>query len=254
MKLENTAFDYDKFGQAYSGQRQTDGQIAKYVWNALGNAQTILNVGAGAGSYEPDDKYVVAVEPSVVMRRQRTKNGKVPAINAKAESLPFDDLSFDASMALLTVHHWKDMNKGLVELRRVTKGPIVIMTFDPNELDKFWNVNYFPALIEVEKSRYPPVDFIQNSLSGNCEILPIPVPFDCIDGFQEAFYGRPEAFLEKKVRSSQSAWSFLPDALEEKYVNTLRDDLKNGEWDKKFGHFRKEPFFIGALKLIISKK
>jgi len=253
MKIKNPAFDYDKLGQKYSGYRQTDPRIAEYVYDALKDAKTILNVGAGAGSYEPPDKYVVAVEPSIVMRSQRIQNGKLPAINAKADNLPFDDNSFDASMAMVTIHHWPDIDKGLKELRRVTKGQVVIMSFDPEKLDNFWNVNYFPELIEVEKARYPTIEFIKNSLGGNCEVVSIPIPIDCVDGFQEAFYGRPEAFLEKEVRLSQSAWGFLPVGLEDKLVQSLQDDLTSGEWDKKYGHYRTQPTFTCALRLVISK-
>ncbi len=253
MKIENPAFDYDTHGQKYSGYRQTDPRIAECVTKALADAKTILNVGAGAGSYEPTDRYVVAVEPSVVMRTQRIKNGKTPAINAKADHLPFDDNAFDASMAMVTVHHWPDINKGLKELRRVTKNQVVIMTFDPTRLDNFWNATYFPELIEVEKARYPTIDLIKASLGGTCDIVPIPIPLDCVDGFQEAFYGRPEAFLEKEVRLSQSAWGFLPAGLEDKLVKALADDLKSGEWDKKYGHFRSAPTFTCALRLIVSR-
>ena len=178
MKLDDPAFDYDKYGQKYSATRQTDPRIAEYVFSALEDAKTILNVGAGTGSYEPTDRYVLAVEPSATMRAQRIKNIKVPAINANAENLPFDDNSFDASMAMLTVHHWPDMDKGLKELRRVTKNQILVMTFDPNELDNFWNSYYFLELIEVEKKRYPLINSIINSLGGNCEIIPIPIPLD----------------------------------------------------------------------------
>jgi len=252
MEIKNPAFNYDKFGQQYAHHRQTDPRIAAYVHDALADAKTILNVGAGAGSYEPTDKYVVAVEPSIVMRAQRINNGKTPAIIGIADALPFDDNAFDASMAMVTVHHWPDINKGLKELRRVTKHQVIIMTFDPDALDNFWNAHYFPELIAVEKARYPTVEFITNSLGGNCEVKSIPIPLDCIDGFQEAFYGRPEAFLEKQVRLSQSAWGFLPDGVEERIVQTLADDLQSGNWDKKFGHFRTQPTFTCALRLIIA--
>ncbi len=253
MKIENPAFDYDKLGQKYSGHRQTDPRIAEYVFEELKDAKTVLNVGAGAGSYEPTTKYVVAVEPSFVMRSQRIQNGKLPAINAKADNLPFDDNSFDASMAMVTIHHWPDIDKGLKELRRVTKGQVIIMTFDPEHLDDFWNANYFPELIEVEKARYPSIDSIKNSLGGNCKVVPIPIPLDCMDGFQEAFYGRPEAFLDKEIRLAQSAWGFLPIGLEDKLVQFLYDDLRSGEWDKKYGHFRTQPTFTCALRLLICK-
>lgn len=252
MKIENPAFNYDKLGQKYSGYRQTEPKIAAYVNKALGNAQTVLNVGAGAGSYEPSDRYVIAVEPSIVMRQQRLANKKNPAIDAKGDSLPFDDNSFDATMAMITIHHWPDIDKGLKELRRVTKEQVIIMTFDPDALDNFWNANYFPELIAVEKARFPSIEFIKNSLGGNCEVIEIPIPLDCVDGFQEAFYGRPEAFLEKEVRLSQSAWGFLSEEVQNRLVKNLENDLKSGEWDKKYGHYRKEPFFTCALRLLIS--
>lgn len=253
IKIDNPAFDYDRHGQKYSGHRQTDPRIAQYVNLALADAQTVLNVGAGAGSYEPEDKYVVAVEPSAVMRGQRLQNRKVPAINAKADQLPFDDDSFDASMAMVTVHHWPDIAKGLQEMRRVTRGPLILMTFDPDALDNFWNAGYFPELIAVEKARYPAIGFLKNCLGEDGEIVAVPVPLDCSDGFQEAFYGRPEAFLQREVRAAQSAWGFLPEGLEDVLVKRLEDDLKSGGWDRKFGHFRAEPNFTGALRLLISK-
>jgi len=255
MQIDNPAFDYDKGGKKYSAVRQTDPGIAKYINEAIGNAKTVLNVGAGAGSYEPHDRYIVAVEPSAVMRSQRKAQSKVPAIIGSADALPFDDISFDASMAMLTVHHWQETNnsmeKGLKELQRVTKDKIIIMTFDPDALDDFWNVNYFPELIEIERKRYPKINFITDFFKDNCEVQKIPIPLDCADGFQEAYYGRPEKFLEKEVRESQSAWGFLKEEIEDKYVKTLSDELKSGEWDRKFGEHRNMPEFIGALRIIV---
>lgn len=253
MNIPNPAFNYDQLGQSYSGYRRTDPRIAAYVYAALGNAKTVLNVGAGAGSYEPENRYVVALEPSAVMRAQRKANGKIPAIIGTADSLPFDEDSFDASMAMVTIHHWPDIQKGLQQLRRVTKEQVLIMTFDPEALDNFWNVHYFPELIEVEKARYPTIDFITDTLGGNCDVQSIPIPLDCVDGFQEAFYGRPEAFLEKEVRLAQSAWGFLPEGMEEQLVKRLADDLSSGEWDKRYGHFRIQPSFTCALRLIIAR-
>ncbi len=253
MKIDNPAFDYDRFGQKYSGQRRTDPRIAAYVMAALGDAQTILNVGAGAGSYEPEDRYVVAVEPSATMRAQRMANQKVPAINAKADALPFDEGAFDATMAMVTVHHWPDMVKGLKELRRVTKNQVVIMTFDPDALDLFWNARYFPELIAVEKSRYPTLDFICQALGGQSEVVPVPIPLDCVDGFQEAYYGRPEAFLQKEVRMSQSAWGFLSPEVEARLVQNLADELASGAWDRKYSHYRTQPTFTCALRLVIAR-
>lgn len=253
MQISNPAFNYDAHGHQYAGHRRTDPRIEAYVHKALGAAQTILNVGAGAGSYEPADRYVVAVEPSAVMRAQRLERGKVPAINAKADHLPFDDGSFDACMAMVTVHHWPDIEKGLAELRRVTRGPVVVMSFDPDALEVFWNAQYFPELIAVERARYPTIQRITAALGGQTEVIPVPIPLDCVDGFQEAFYGRPEAFLEPQVRKAQSAWGFLPEGLEEILAGRLAEELASGEWDRKFGHFRTEPFFTGALRLVVSR-
>ena len=254
MEITNPAFNYNSLKHSYSAQRTTDPRIETYVHNALGNAQTIINVGAGAGSYEPADKYVIAVEPSANMRAQRLLNNKVPAINEKAENLSFDDNSFDASMAIITIHHWLDLEKGLKEMRRVTKGNVVIMTFDPDALNEFWNAEYFPQLIEVERKRYPGIEKIIKHLGGTCEVQKIPIPLDCKDGFQEAFYGRPKAFLDKNVRLMQSAWGFLDDDLEDQLVKRLADELKSGYWDEKYGKYRTQESFTGALRLIVSKK
>lgn len=252
VEIENPAFNYDKSGQNYSSQRQTDERIAQYVYAELEGVHTVLNVGAGAGSYEPSNAYVVAIEPSHSMRQERLLQNKVPALNAKADNLPFDNDSFEASMAMVTIHHWPDIEKGLLELKRVTKGKVLIMTFDPNKLDSFWTKAYFPELIEVEKVRYPTLDFVKNCLGGSCKEISIPVPLDCKDGFQEAFYGRPEAFLEKQVRQSQSAWGFISDSTQTKLVERLKTDLENGHWDAKYGHFRKQKSLNCALTLIVS--
>jgi SAM-dependent methyltransferase len=252
MKIENPAFNYDVPGIEYASYRQTDPHIFAHILTALGDAQTVLNVGAGAGSYEPTDRYVVAVEPSGAMRSQRQSKNKVPAVIAYADNLPFDDNAFDASTAFVTVHLCPDMDKGLKELKRVTKNKVIIMTFDPEALDEFWNAKYFPEVIEVEKKRYPTIDFIKTALGGHCEVQKIPIPLNCIDGFQEAFYGRPEAFLNKQVRQSQSAWGFIAPALEEKYVKDFAEELASGEWDRKYGHYRTQESFTCALRLIVA--
>jgi len=252
MIITNPAFDYDQFGHQYASQRQTDPHIAAYVHAALAGAQTVLNVGAGAGSYEPQDRYVVALEPSAAMRAQRAAAGKTPALIGRADALPFDDQAFDASMALVTVHHWPDMQRGLRELRRVTKGPVVIMTFDPAALPEFWNAAYFPEVIAVEQQRYPTLDFLTAALGGQCQVQAIPIPLACVDGFQEAYYGRPEAFLNPVVRRAQSAWGFVAEATQQELVQRLATDLASGEWDRQYGQLRTQPFFTGALRLLIS--
>ena len=156
-------------------------------------------------------------------------------------------------MAMVTVHHWPDIERGLREVRRVTKGAVIIMTFDPEALDNFWNAYYFPDLIEVEKARYPTIERIVQALGGSCDVIPIPIPLDCVDGFQEAFYGRPEAFLHQDVRRAQSAWGFLAEGVEDRLVQALASELKSGEWDRKYGHFRTMPSFTCALRLVIAR-
>ena len=200
-------FDYERYGHGYTAQRRTDPRIAALVHQALGDAQTVLNVGAGAGSYEPEDREVLAVEPSPAMRAQRPAH-LAPAIDAVAEALPFDDDSVDAAMAMITVHQWPDAAKGLGELRRVARGPVVVLTFDGEALDHFWLADYIPELLEHERRRMPLIEAICAALGPETEVQPVPVPFNCLDGFSEAFYGRPERLLDDEVRRAQSFWGF----------------------------------------------
>jgi SAM-dependent methyltransferase len=229
--------DYAAVGGTYSRHRRTDPRIAALVWEALGDAETVINVGAGAGSYEPEDRYVVAVEPSAAMRAQR----RTPAVDATAEALPFDDDSFDAAMAMVTIHQWSDVDRGLRELRRVARGPVVILTFDGEAVPRFWLNDYAPDVLALEASRYPPLD----SLGGR--VLEVPIPFDCVDGFAEAFYGRPEALLDPEVRRAQSAWGLA--GVDD--VPALREALASGEWDSRHGHLRTQPEFVGSLRLVV---
>jgi len=243
--------DYDRQGEGYARLRRTDPRIAARVHQMLGGARTVLNVGAGAGSYEPLDRYVLAVEPSETMRTQRPKH-LVPAIHGIAEQLPLDDQSVDASMAIVTVHQWRDLAQGLRELRRVTRGPIVVLTFDGDALDRYWLADFAPELISVERRRYPAIQTISKGLGGVTLVQVIPIPIDCVDGFTEAYYARPEAFLDSSVRRSQSAWSFVAEKDQSRIVQSLRDDLTSGAWDRKYGDWRTKPHFEGSLRLIVS--
>jgi len=252
MEIKNPSFNYDQLGHCYSTYRQTDLRIAAYVEKALGSAKTVLNVGAGSGSYEPEDRYVLAVEPSVTMRAQR-KSGRVPALIGKADALPFDDHSFDAVMAMITLHHWPDLIKGLMELKRVAREKVIIMTCDPDALTGYWSAEYFPELLEVERKRFPKIETITQVLGGTSEVEKIAIPSDCVDGFIEAFYARPEALLDKDIRRSQSSWDFLDKGMEEVLVKRLSDDLASGGWDKKYGAHRCMPYFEGSLTLIVTK-
>jgi SAM-dependent methyltransferase len=253
MDIADPAFDYDREKVGYAVRRQTDPRIARHIQAALGDARTVLNVGAGTGSYEPTDRYVVSIEPSAEMRAQRAGLGRHPAVSARADRLPFDEGAFDAAMALLTVHHWPDLETGLAEVRRVTLGPVVVMTYDGDQLDVFWNARYFPEVIEVERRRYPKLDRLAAALGGNVEIRTVPIPLDCVDGFQEAFYGRPEAFLDPEVRRAQSAWGFVDQPTQQRLIASLEADLQSGRWDELYGKHRTMPEFHGALRLVIGR-
>ena len=245
-------FDYEAHGAGYARQRRSDPRIAAFILAALGEARTILNVGAGAGSYEPADRHVLAVEPSRVMRSQRPPTA-VPAVEAFAEELPFDDASFEAAMAINTVHQWSDLGAGLRELRRVTRGPVVVMTTDAPALSGWWLNDYAPEVIAAEQKRCLPVTTIAAGLGGETDIITVPIPFDCTDGFTEAFYGRPERLLDTAVRRAQSSWSFAGPGVEERFVEHLSSDLASGRWEERYGHLRAQPTFAGSLRLVVSR-
>jgi SAM-dependent methyltransferase len=244
--------DYRTIGAGYVNYRQPEPLIAGQIHRALGEALTVLNVGAGAGSYEPMDRNVTAVEPSVSMRAQRPP-GLPAAIDAVAENLPFPDKSFDAGMATFTIHQWPDLEAGLSELRRVTRGPVVILTCDPDEVESFWLSSYAPQVLKTEAIRYPSMGSITAILGGCVEVLPVLIPLHCRDGFNEAYYGRPERLLEDGARLACSAWSFVDQATSGDNLRHLRRELADGTWDKKYGHLRTQPEYDGSLRLIVSR-
>ena len=242
--------DYGRIGTGYAQYRKPDRRIEALIARALGDARTVLNVGAGAGSYEPLDRDVTAVEPSSTMRAQRPPE-RVRALDASAESLPFEDASFDAAMATFTVHQWADLTRGLAELRRVARGPVVVMTCDPEALDRFWLSEYAPEVIATEARRYPSIVPILTALGARSEVDVVPIPLDCTDGFGEAYYGRPEALLDPGARLACSAWSFVGPEVEARFETALRADLASGAWDARHGHLRAQPTFAGSLRLVI---
>jgi SAM-dependent methyltransferase len=242
--------DYERQPE-YGRRRRTDPRIEALVHDALGAAETVVNVGAGAGSYEPADRHVIAIEPSRSMRSQRPA-GKAPAIDGVAERLPLDDDSVDAAMAMITIHQWTDCEAGLRELRRVARDRVVLLVFDGDAADRFWLAEYAPELIAAEQRRDPKIDWICEVLGG-AVVHEVPVPIDCVDGFTEAFYARPEAFLDPAVRGAQSAWSFVSEAEVEGPVSRLAADLASGEWDRRFGALRTQPEFVGSLRLIVAR-
>ncbi len=245
--------DYGRIGRGYANVRQPDPRIEAIVWAALGDAESVINVGAGAGSYEPRDRDVTAVEPSASMRAERPAD-RVPAIDATAERLPFADDTFDAAMASVTIHQWPDPEAGLREMRRVARGPVVILTFAPQVPEPWWQPEYVPELFEIEARRMPDLEWVAGVLGGQVETHVVPVPSDCIDGFGQAFFARPELTLDADVRRAMSAWSFVDPAVEQRYVSELSADLASGAWDERWGRFRDLAEFDVGLRLIVGRR
>jgi len=238
--------DYEQHGRTYAQHRRGDPRIAARIHAALGDARTVLNVGAGTGSYEPDDRWVLAVEPSETMRAQRPA-----AIAAHAEALPFDDDSVDGAMACVTIHHWEPPEAGLAELRRVARGPVVIFTFELDHLPA-WQQEFLCQGVAKERPRFPAIDHIATVLGGRTRVERIPTPGDCIDGFFEAFWRRPEMLLDPEIRASQSMWALLEPGEEQRMADRLAAALHSGDWDAAHGHLRTQENFDGALRLVIS--
>ena len=203
---------YDTIGVNYADLRKPDPRIERVIAEALGSAKTVLNVGAGTGSYEPADREVTAVEPSAEMIRQRRHTAAARVVQGYAEDLPFDDKTFDAAMAVLTVHHWTDKAKGMQEMRRVTRGPVVILTFDPAH-PGFWLADYVPELAALDDTQMPQMTDYEIWL-GPVEITAVPVPHDCADGFLYAYWRRPAAYLDPRIRAAMSSFWALGDVSE----------------------------------------
>jgi hypothetical protein len=241
--------DYGTIGTSYSDYRRPDARIAALIEQGLGGARTVVNVGAGAGSYESQAFETTAVEPSASMRAQRPAHLS-PAIDAVAEALPFPDDSFDAAMTTFSVHQWSQLKAGLREMRRVARGPVLVLTCDPELVRDFWLYEYAPLVLDTEARRYPAIEEITATLGGNSEVIPVPIPADCTDGFNEAYYARPERLLDPAARKSCSAWSFVDAPVAEQYTRTLREAIESGAWDERHGHLRQQPQLNGSLVLI----
>jgi hypothetical protein len=243
--------DYGVIARSYTDHRIPEPRIARTVHGALGGARTVLNVGAGAGSYEPADREVTAVEPSASMRAARAGHLSA-AVDAVAEDLPFADGAFDAAMTTFSVHQWGDLAAGLAEVRRVTAGPVAVLTCDPDLVRDFWLYGYAPEVLDTEARRYPSLNALAEGLGGKVRTIPVPIPLDCSDGFNEAYYGRPERLLEEGARLSCSAWSFVGGEVERRFVEHLSRDLADGAWDLRHGRLRELPELVGSLVLVVS--
>ena len=217
---------YDTIGCGYPATRHTEPRIAARIWAALGDARTLLNVGAGSGSYEPPDRQVTAVEPSAVMRAHRPA-GAASCVAASADRLPFGDQSFDAAMAVLSDHHWPDPVAGLREMQRVARR-VVVFQFDTGRPDRFWLTrDYLPEFAQLNRGR---PDLQERAQAIGARIEPVGVPWDCADGFFHAFWRRPEAYLQSDVRRGTSVWARLGPEAEQRALRSLGDDLASGRW------------------------
>ncbi len=238
---------YDQVSADYRAHRRPDPRIQRAILEGLGPPGTLINVGAGAGSYEPTDRPVVALEPSRGMIRQR--RSRVPVVQARAEQIPFPDNSFDQALAILTIHHWSDPERGLEELKRVARQRVVIVTWDP-DFEDFWLYDYFPGILKHDRAIFPTTDSYQAD-----RIDAIPIPADCTDGFLGAYWKRPHAYLDPDVRKAISTFSQLPNSEIESGAESLRADLESGGWHHKYPECaRLDELKLGYLLVSIAPK
>lgn len=246
---------YDRIGRGYSAHRHADPRIAAQVEEALGDARSVLNVGAGAGSYEPADRAVTAVEPSTEMIAQRPADA-APAVRASAERLPFEDDSFDAAMAIVSDHHWGDRAAGLREMLRVARRRVLVLNADPGRADSFWLTrDYLRGFVGLIPERYRrPGHWEQElrGLLGKIEVRPVPVPHNCRDGFYQAYWRRPRAYLDRSVRESISVFHRLAGTEVSTAMESLRRDLDEGRWEKRAGPLRERSELDVGLRLIVA--
>jgi SAM-dependent methyltransferase len=243
---------YDRIGRTYSATRQTDPRIAARIWAALGDARTVVNVGAGTGNYEPPDRDVTAVEPSAVMIAQRPPDA-APAVQASAEQLPFADASFDAAMAVLTLHHWSDWRAGLTELRRVAREQVVVLSWDPTYRRALWLTSeYFDFLADDDAEQFPTIE--EQAAVLDARVEGVPVPWDCADGFYSAFWRRPEAYLRPEVRAGISVLARRTDAELADGLRRLRDDLDSGAWARRHADLLEHDELDLGYRLLIAER
>jgi SAM-dependent methyltransferase len=247
----SSSSSYDRIGVRYTATRRADPRIADQIHEALGDARSIVNVGAGAGAYEPSDREVLPIEPSERMIAQRTTD-LAPAIRGRAENLPLPADSVDAAMACMTLHHWTDWRVGVQELRRVARRRIVIFTYDRSYAMRFWLLrDYLPRLARLECARFPAIEEQQVAIGEEVRVEPVPIPYDCEDGFLAAYWRRPEVYLDERARIGMSIFHLpgaerLIDGLEE-----LAEDLQTGRWeDRNRGILEREELDLGYRLLV----
>jgi len=245
---------YDEIGKGYAATRREDPSIAAAIRAALGEARSVVNVGAGTGSYEPDDRYVVAVEPSDVMAAQRPPT-LAPAIRASAGDLPLREDSVDAAMAVVTIHHWDaELERGIHELRRVARDTVVILTYDAQVSGEMWLMaDYLPEVAELDRRTFPAPEQVAARLGGETRIEVVPIPRDSPDWMLGSFWAHPERVLDEGARAATSGFARMDPAVVERVVGEVGRDLESGAWDERWGHLRRLDVFDAGLRLIVSR-
>jgi SAM-dependent methyltransferase len=243
---------YDRIGTGYSLTRREDPSIARVLRAALGDARSVVNVGAGTGSYEPPDLYVVAVEPSDVMAAQRPPTIP-PALRASAGDLPLRDDSVDAAMAVVTVHHWDDeLEPGIQELRRVARDTVVILTYDPEVSGEMWLMaDYLPEVAELDRRIFPPPRQLAGWLGDRARVEIVPIRRDTPDWMLGSFWAHPERVLDERARRATSGFARLDAAVVDRVVREVQRDLVSGVWDERHGHLRELDAFDAGLRLVV---
>lgn len=245
---------YDRIGQGYARTRREDPRLAALIHRALGDARTVVNVGAGAGSYEPRDRYVIAIEPSDVMASQRPPD-LPPAIRASAGALPLRDAAVGAAMAILTIHHWdRELERGIRELRRVARGPIVILTYDPAISGRMWLMaDYLPEVAELDHRIFPAIETLAGWLGGINDVQTVEIPRDTPDWTLGSFWAHPERVLDAGARNATSGFARMPPVVVDRVVAGVRRDLEDGAWERRHGYLRRLESFDVGLRLIVNR-
>lgn len=241
---------YDAIGTTYATTRREDPRIAADIHAALGRPGSLVNIGAGTGNYEPAAWDVVAVEPSSEMVAQRRADA-APAVRGGAEHLPFTDDTFDVAMALLTIHHWTDVERGLHEMTRVARRQVVFF-FEPLQTHEFWAIDYFPDALDLPTEQDTPGEAVLRTHLDVREIRPLLVPHDCQDGFGAAYWARPDAYADPLVQAGMSWLAMLTDEQRAAGSERLRADLDSGAWDERYGHLRSQDAFDAGYRIAIA--
>jgi SAM-dependent methyltransferase len=254
MAAQSADARYDRIGEGYALRRREDPRFRALIHDALGDARTVVNVGAGAGSYEPSDRHVVAVEPSDVMAAQRPR-GLAPAIRAGAGELPLRDGVADAAMAVVTLHHWDaEQERGVRELRRVARGPVVILTFDPRVSGSMWLMaDYLPEVRALDDRIFPPPETLLAWLGGDGRVEAVPIPRDTPDWMLGSFWAHPERVLDPAARAATSGFARMAPAVVARCVTAVERDLASGAWDARHGHLRDLAAYDAGLRLVVAR-